>query len=72
MPNENLKLSQIKGMRDRITHSYGDIDYSIIKETLEKDIPSIKAFVEQTVDKEILDNPYTLYEMEYDDFIAKK
>ena len=70
--NEDLKLSQIKGMRDRITHSYGDIDYSIIKETLEKDIPSIKSFIEQTVDKEVLDNPYVLHEVEYDDYVVNK
>lgn len=34
--DKDLSLFQIKGMRDRITHSYGNIDYSIIKDFLRK------------------------------------
>lgn len=40
--NNELKLYQIKGMRDRIVHSYGKIDYDIIKESISKDIPKEK------------------------------
>ena len=68
--NNELKLYQIKGMRDRIVHSYGRIDYDIIKESISKDIPVLKEKIENIVDKDILNNPYLLYETEYDDYIC--
>ena len=70
--NNELKLYQIKGMRDRIVHSYGKIDYDIIKESISKDIPVLKEKIEDIVDEDILDNPYLLYETEYDDYIDEK
>ena len=70
--NNELKLYQIKGMRDRIVHSYGKIDYDIIKESISKDIPVLKGKIENIVDEDILDNPYLLYETEYDDYIDEK
>lgn len=68
--NSDLMLPQIKGMRDRITHSYGDIDYKIIKSVLKNDIPTLKKAIEANVHPHILDNPYVLYDMEYDDYLA--
>ena len=65
-----LSLPQIKGMRDRIAHSYGDIDYKVVKAVLKNDIPILKTALENSVHKDVLANPYFLYEMEYDDFIA--
>ena len=70
--NNELKLYQIKGMRDRIVHSYGRIDYDIIKESISKDIPVLKEKIENIVDKDILNNQYLLYETEYDDYIDEK
>ena len=51
--NNELKLYQIKGMRDRIVHSYGKIDYDIIKESISKDIPVLKGKIENIVDEDI-------------------
>ena len=70
--NQELRLYEIKGMRDRIVHSYGKIDYNIIKESISKDIPKLKEKIEEIVDEDILDNPYLLYETEYDDYIEEK
>lgn len=67
--DENLCLFQIKGMRDRITHSYGNIDYSIIKRVLINDVPTLKGKLEALVDYELLNNPYILFENEYDDIV---
>ncbi|MCD8023470.1 MAG: DUF86 domain-containing protein [Lachnospiraceae bacterium] len=67
-----LGLYQIKGMRDRITHSYGEVDYAIVKHVLEKDIPAFTASVEAQIPGEILENPYLLFEMEYDEYLKKE
>ena len=69
--DKDLSLFQIKGMRDRITHSYGNIDYDIVKEVLEKGIPELKTYLEKNVIKEVLQNPYVLFEKEYDDVIKE-
>lgn len=62
-----LGLYQIKGMRDRITHSYGEVDYAIVKQVLERDIPVFVASVKEQIPEEILNNPYQLYEREFED-----
>lgn len=67
--NEELNLFQIKGMRDRITHSYGDVDYKIVKHVLKHDLPKMKEKVEEMVHEDVLKNPYMLYEQEYEDYI---
>lgn len=67
----SLNLFQIKGMRDRITHSYGNIDYKIVKNVLKMDLPKIKAEIERRVHSNIIKNPYILYEKEYDDYIKE-
>lgn len=59
-------------MRDRIVHSYGKIDYDIIKESISKDIPQLKHNIEEIVDEDILDNPYLLYETQYDEYVEEK
>ena len=65
--NSGLHLSQIKGMRDRITHSYGDIDYKIVRDVLKNGVPDIKNSIESMVHPDVLNNPYCLYENEYDE-----
>ena len=67
--NRQLSLFQIKGMRDRITHSYGNIDYNIVKDVLRRDIPDLKKYLEENIAREVLDNPYILYDEEYKDIV---
>ena len=67
--NESLNLFQIKGMRDRITHSYGDVDYKIVKNVLKKDLPDMKEKIESMVHEDVIRNPYMLYDQEYDDYV---
>ena len=45
---------------------------SKIKESISKDIPKLKEKIEEIVDEDILDNPYLLYETEYDNYIEEK
>lgn len=70
--DENLHLFQIKGMRDRIAHSYGDIDYKIVKQVLKEGIPQLQNSIEALVETEVIRNPYALFEQEYDDYIRLK
>ena len=42
------------------------------RESISKDIPVLKEKIEDIVDEDILDNPYLLYETEYDDYIDEK
>jgi len=39
----------IYGLRNRIVHNYGNVDMSIIHETLIKDIPTLLQMLEQAV-----------------------
>lgn len=59
---EKYKFNEPKGMRDRIIHGYGKIDFDIIKETLKNDIPQLKKMIEENVEEEYLNNPYILYD----------
>lgn len=56
------KFNEPKGMRDRIIHGYGKIDFDIIKETLKNDLPKLKKLIEDNIEKKILDNPYKFYD----------
>ena len=38
---------QIAGMRDRLTHDYFGVDLALVWATVEKDVPNLKAAVEQ-------------------------
>ena len=38
---------QIAGMRDRLTHDYFGVDLVLVWATVEKDVPNLKAAVEQ-------------------------
>lgn len=70
--SSSLQLSGIKGVRDRIAHSYGRIDYSLIRTVLQDDIPKLKDGIEGMVAREVLDDPYILYETEYADLMKEK
>lgn len=63
----NINFSEIRGIRNRIAHSYVNIDYSIIDDVIKNDLPNLKNYIENTVDKNILNDPYILYEYEYED-----
>lgn len=61
---EKYKFNEPKGMRDRIVHGYGKVDFDIIKETLKNDIPNLKDLIEKNVEKKYLENPYLLYDIQ--------
>lgn len=64
--NNALPVDRIKGLRDRIVHTYDDIDYKIIEDVIKNDIPIVINYIERIVDKELLDNPYCLLDEDYD------
>lgn len=57
------RFNEPKGMRDRIVHGYGKIDFNIIKETIVNDLPRLKHFIENNVENNYLKNPYLLYDL---------
>ena len=61
-------LHQVKGMRDRIVHSYGNIDYHIVREVLKDGIPELHKMIERMVPGSLMNNPYILYEIEFEDY----
>ena len=42
----DIEWSQIFGMRNRLVHDYGNVDYSIVYETISMDIPQLKSRLE--------------------------
>ena len=70
--NSAIPFPLMKGMRDRIIHSYVDIEYDVIFNTLEFDIPALNKYLIENIDKEVLENPYILFEKEYDDLIKDR
>ncbi len=59
-----LVLHQVKGIRDKIAHTYDNIDYSVIKYVLVTYRPFIKSVIEALVETEVLENPYCLFDRE--------
>lgn len=57
------KFEEPKGMRDRIVHGYGKLDFNIVKETLANDIPKLKSLIEANIETKYLENPYLLYDI---------
>ncbi len=41
----------VRGLRNIVAHHYGKIDYEILWETIEQDIPQLKNFCEQQIVK---------------------
>lgn len=39
--NEDFPLAEIRGLRNRLVHEYGDVDYSIIFKTAKVDAPAL-------------------------------
>lgn len=69
LTNDDVNFKNIRGIRNRIAHSYLNIDYLIIKDTMENDIPDLKNFLEKNIIIDVLDDPYILYENEYEEII---
>ena len=67
-----VRLKSIKGMLDKITHSYDNIDLRILKDVLENGVPELMAYIEAHVDPDVLENPYMLYEIEYQEYMQEK
>lgn len=47
--NEEMDWRNIKGLRNILAHNYGSIDFDIIWEIKDTDIPRIKEFCEQAI-----------------------
>ncbi len=43
----------------------------LLKKVLKEDIPCLRKYIEENINHEVLENPYVLYEMEYDDYIKE-
>lgn len=48
--NSMIPWTAIYGLRNRIVHDYGNIDLSVVIETLRKDIPELLAEIEKSVE----------------------
>lgn len=47
-----VEWSEMSKMRDRLAHHYFGIDYTIVWETLENDIPTLKEWMEVIIQQE--------------------
>lgn len=47
-----IEWSEMGKMRDRLTHHYFGIDYMIVWETLENDVPPLKEWMEIIIQQE--------------------
>lgn len=49
--HDNISWVSIRGMRNRLVHDYGEVDYSIVIDTIFEDVPdlyeTLKAIAEQ-------------------------
>ncbi len=66
-----MKLRDVVLMRNRVTHGYTSIDKELFVNALKNDIPFFKEYIEQNVIKDVLYDPYQLYEKEYDDVVSE-
>lgn len=46
-----IKWHQIRGFRNIIAHAYGNVDIDILWEAIQQDIPKLRAFCEEKLDK---------------------
>lgn len=67
-----MKLKDVINMRNRITHGYTNINRKLFISAIKEDIPFFREYIEDEVHEEILDDPYVLYDIEYDDFIENR
>jgi uncharacterized protein with HEPN domain len=47
--HKGIPWKDIAGMRDRIAHSYFGIDYSLVWDTIRKDIPVLKKEIKKLI-----------------------
>ena len=65
--NKEIGFLYAKGMRDRIVHGYGVVDYEVVEKTISMSIPNLCKYIEKNVCEDVLNNPYQLYDVEYED-----
>ena len=46
-----IPWTAISGLRNRLVHDYGNVDFSIVYDTLKKDIPALMGIIEKGLDK---------------------
>lgn len=55
--SEDLKNSEVydwfkvSGMRNRLVHDYGNVDYRVVFHTAKNDLPQLRAVMEQLLEK---------------------
>ena len=47
------------------------VDKDIFKDIIKDDIPHLSKIIKEQVQQEVLDDPYQLYEIEYEDLIRR-
>ena len=58
-------------VRNIIIHGYSQVDKDIFKDIIKDDIPHLSKIIKEQVQQEVLDDPYQLYEIEYEDLISR-
>lgn len=46
-----VEWRSIRGMRNAITHRYGDVDFDIVWDAIENEVPGLKAFCERVLEQ---------------------
>ena len=65
----NLPFKSMVGVRNKIVHGYSNIDYDIVDDIIRNGIPELKQYLEENIHENILEDPYLLFDIEYDDYI---
>ena len=66
-----MKLKDVVNMRNRVTHGYTRIRRNLYIDAIKNDIPFFKEYIEENVIQEVLEDPYCLYEEEYEDVLKR-
>ena len=49
--SDKMPWRAIKDMRNLVVHGYGSVDFSIVWQTVKNDIPALKQFTEEEIEK---------------------
>lgn len=66
-----MHLRDVINMRNRVTHGYSKVKKELYIDAIKNDIPFFKSYIEENVVQEVLDDPYCLYEEEYEDVLER-
>ncbi len=66
-----LGLRDVINMRNRVTHGYTMIKKELYINALQNDLPFFKEYIEDNVIEDVLEDPYCLYEEEYEEVVER-